>query len=625
MLDDLKNKLEYYCDEYYNNISPISDTEYDKLKDLYEELSGKKFEYVGAYPKSKLKKVKHNEKMLSLDKVNNFNDLKKFLKKGKVCIQHKLDGVSLDLTYKKGLLVRAATRGNGEIGEDVTHNAYVIKNIPNYIEDLKEVESFNVRGEVIIYKSDFERLKKRYKKFKTARNLASGSIRLKDEIKTTNRKLRFIAYECFEEYKNDKDIDQQLKILEHCGFDVVSYTVIYYDGTNFESIGEIVNDLDKTKSALQYDIDGIVIKLNDANLIRHLGETNHHPKWAKAFKFKNEYAITTLKNIEWSISATGRCNPVAVFEPIMINGVTISRATLHNLDIIEALGLTKNCRIMVERANDVIPYISKKVKDITNEPIIISEICPECNCALKRVNQYLVCSNPDCHGVMRTKILAFIKILGIKGLGEKYVRELTEYLIDKEYDYVHLLNIDFDVLYSITRSVKISNKIMDEINNLKEGLSADKALASLFIEGVGITVARKILQKHKYNDLLLLSEIDFKSINGIGKIIAENIYNALNDKKIKQRYNYFRAFIKESSNLTDALKGKYFCITGKLPEKRYLIEKEIHANGGYCTNTISRKVDYLIVGEKPGMKYDFAKREGVVIINYDQYKKLLQG
>ncbi len=628
----IKDQLDFYSDSYYNkSISVVSDADFDMIKSLYEELSGEPYNQVGYRPISnELKKVSRDIPMLSLDKIKSEIEVKKWFKnkfKNEIYLMPKLDGVSLELKYLYGVLVQGVTRGNGLVGEDVTHNALRIKSIPNFCKRFSKYSTIFIRGEVLINKENFAKIKSKSDEFVSARNLASGTLRLKDSSKIDERYPEFIAYEVFQTNRYNYNFEKQLLLLQRAGFNVIDNNMVFIsDDRDCENL---INNLLSFKDlSNKYEIDGAVIRLNNKKVCRNLGENDYSPKWSFAYKFANQKAKTCIKDIKWQVSHTGRINPVAILKPVEVSGVLIKQASLHNLDYIKNLNLKKNCTVIIERANDVIPYICKALKNGEGE-FEIPKKCPSCNSFLEigENKQFLYCKNKKCISILEQKILLFFNILDVKGVGAIAAKNIAEDLSFNDLNELSLLSKDVDYFINIVKSKKNGVKIYNNLQNVLESLNDYQALALLGIPGISVVLAKIILKHFEFNKLIECSVDDFNSINGIGDKLSSDLFNSLKDEYILERFSvlslYIRNNISKKKVLGTNFNGKKFCITGTLPVKRKDLIKTIEDHNGQYTNTVSGQTDFLITARLIGNKIESAQRLGVKCITYEEFLELI--
>jgi DNA ligase (NAD+) len=635
-MKNLLKLLNNYSQKYYNeSISLISDLEFDNLKEEYEKLSGKEYEFVGCEPSTKFKKVQHKHPMLSLEKTKTIPDLYQWLKKNnfpEIVIDDKHDGLSVSLIYEYGVFRQGLTRGNGKFGEDITHNILTVKSIPKYIKEFVKFEYIEVRGEGIISKKNFKEMKKYNHELISARNTASGSLRQKNEDICKDRHVDFIAYYILNE---NGLVGNEIRLhyinLKKLGFKTPEWVCIGTKTLTEYNLQKQIEELQERQKYYSYETDGLVVKTNNLKIAKDMGETGHHPKHSIAYKFKSESEWTELKDVEWNTSATGRVNPIAIVEPIEICDCVINRVSLHNIDIINSFNLKIGCELCVERSNDVIPTIIDANSDNCLQKIFIPKVCPSCGTTLSRDNQFIYCTNKNCPAIKAAKLLKFCEILGIKGIGEVTAEKISHYI-----DYEQLFETTFDDLLKYTGSQVISKKLYEQIYYARNYFFPFQALQSLFIEGVGETASIKILKQIPYNDLVNTPCDVFMNISGIGQITAQTLEHALEDSDINYVYNYFKNILEDNecleadisknnnTNISTKLQNKSFLITGKLSKTRKEVESIIINHGGTIASGVNKNLDYLILGEDAGSKLDKAKKLNIKIINENEFMEMIK-
>ena len=662
-----KKKIENYRklnEAYYDKNKPlITDAEYDTIKFELIELE-KKYKYlqdefspsntVGFKPSKIFKKVTHREPMLSLSNAFDEKDLENFeqkilnyLNKTKefeieYSAEPKIDGISASLTYIDGNLTRGLSRGDGKIGEDITENLKTIKDIPLQIISNDIPKDIEIRGEVFIQNSDFEKLKN---KFANPRNAASGSLRQKESEETKKIPLRFIAYTYgYEKGLKDKNQSNFLKSLSKWGFKINPYNKVL-KGIN--NLMKNYNEIEKKRSEIDFDIDGIVYKINDFELQSRLGYVANAPRWAIAHKFSSDKATSQLLDIEIQIGRTGALTPVAKIKPVNIGGVVVSNATLHNEDEINRKDIRINDSVLVERAGDVIPHIlsvdlskrrndSKKYEFPKKCPSCGSKIIKEFNSVSKKFDAVRRCSSEgyDCDKVAIEKIKHFIskEALNIDGFGKKIVENFWKLKLIKfpqdifKLDYNKILNLEGWGKQSI-------NNLKFSIEE-KKNISLEKFIYSLGIRHIGLEGA-KLISKHvksSHNFLNIAKDEnlkDLENLDGIGEMQIKSIKRFLSNKTNKKIVQDLQKILKINDVKKISSKGrlmnKTFMLTGKLTnmsrsEAKHLIEQ----NSGSIISNVSKKLDYLIIGEKPTKrKVDLAKELNIKILNQSEWLKML--
>ncbi len=647
------NKYDLYYYEYANPL--ISDYEFDqlykkleKLEQDYPELISPKSrtQRVGIKPIDDTETVTHDIKMLSLDNSYSINEIFEFInrlkkntdKKFTLTFEPKIDGAAISLIYNNGNLEMAVTRGDGLTGENVTHNVKTIESLPKTI-NFKD--RLVLRGEVYMKKSVFEKLNEErkelgLKQFANPRNTAAGTLKLKDSNITALRNLDIFIYGIAEGMQKNNHYDD-LKFLKDMNFPV-NLPKVTDKIDNFEEIQKIINSFLIERNNLDYEIDGVVIKVNEYNIRNEIGQTIKYPKWAIAYKFPAEQVVTTVKNVRFQIGRTGVLTPVADLEPVKVAGTIVSHATLHNLDEIERLGVMIGDKVFIEKSGEIIPKILSVVnKDNRNaqvKPIEIPTNCPSCNSKLLRVDSgvNLICPNKNCPAVLKAKIEHFVSrnALDIKGLGEKVIeRFLQEGLINNIADIFKLKNKE-EKIASLEGFGKTSARnIIEAIEKSKEK-PFYRLLFALGIRHVGLKTSEILAEKFKNIENLKKATIEeLEQIDEIGEIIAVSVYNSLRDddllKLISEMINFGYKFeIKEDNNKNHVLNGKTFVITGTLSKPRKEFEELIKQNGGKILSTVSKKLDFLLAGDNAGSKLKKAKELNIKIINEQEFYNMIR-
>ena len=662
-----KKKIENYRklnEAYYDKNKPlITDAEYDTIKFELIELE-KKYKYlqdefspsntVGFKPSKIFKKVTHREPMLSLSNAFDEKDLENFeqkilnyLNKTKefeieYSAEPKIDGISASLTYIDGNLTRGLSRGDGKIGEDITENLKTIKDIPLQIISNDIPKDIEIRGEVFIQNSDFEKLKN---KFANPRNAASGSLRQKESEETKKIPLRFIAYTYgYEKGLKDKNQSNFLKSLSKWGFKINPYNKVL-KGIN--NLMKNYNEIEKKRSEIDFDIDGIVYKINDFELQSRLGYVANAPRWAIAHKFSSDKATSQLLDIEIQIGRTGALTPVAKIKPVNIGGVVVSNATLHNEDEINRKDIRINDSVLVERAGDVIPHIlsvdlskrrndSKKYEFPKKCPSCGSKIIKEFNSVSKKFDAVRRCSSEgyDCDKVAIEKIKHFIskEALNIDGFGKKIVENFWKLKLIKfpqdifKLDYNKILNLEGWGKQSI-------NNLKFSIEE-KKTISLEKFIYSLGIRHIGLEgaklISKHVKTSHNFSNIAKDENLkDLENLDGIGEMQIKSIKKFLSNKTNRKIVQDLQKILKIDDVKKISSKGKLmnktFMLTGKLTnmsrsEAKHLIEQ----NSGSIISNVSKKLDYLIIGEKPTKrKVDLAKELNIKILNQSEWLKML--
>jgi len=655
------NEFKKHNKLYYENSSPIiSDKEFDKLKkeilDLEKKYIFLKSDFspsktVGFKPSKNFLKFKHRQKMLSLSNAFKAEDLINFEKKilnflnEKVDLEYsvepKIDGISASLTYKNGILVYGVSRGDGEEGEIITDNLKTVKDIPHKIENSNFPKDIEIRGEVFIKKNDFEEIKDN---FANPRNAASGSLRQKNSSETKKIPLNFIAYTFG--YFDDNQFNLQsdfLKNLKIWGFKTSEHNKIAKDINGLNSLHK---KYEKERFKFEYDIDGLVYKVNNLKLQKRLGFTSNAPRWAIAHKFSADYSYSEILNIDIQVGRTGALTPVAKVKPINIGGVMVANVTLHNEDEILRKDIRIGDRVKIERAGDVIPHVIEvdfKKRKNTSKKFTFPNKCPSCgsktekefNKITKKYDAVRRCSSEgfECEKISIEKIKHFISKegLNIEGLGKKVVEKFWDLkLINSPED---IFKLDYNKIATLDGWGELSvSNLKYSIEKAKE-VTLDRFIFSIGIRHIGIENA-KLIADHVKTIQNLLNMINKKNISellnidGIGETQIQSIEKFIkNDENINviNRLNKFLFIKKLQLNKKGKLKGKTFMFTGKLinisrAEAKSLVEN----NSGNIVSTVNKKLNFLVFGEKPtNKKIELAKKIGVKILNQKEWLKLL--
>ena len=648
-MDELIEIINKASIEYYTNDNPsITDQEYD---DYYHKLEKLEHDYpelvredsptkrVGGKVIDEFKKVEHKVPMMSLgdifseDEVIEFDKrIKKTIKNPTYVCELKIDGLSVSLVYENGKLIRGATRGNGTIGEDITHNVETIKSIPLTI-DIKE--NIEVRGEIYMPKKSFEKLNEERKKegislFANPRNAAAGSVRQLDSKIAAKRNLSTFIYHLPEPDKyNIKKHSDALEFMKKLGFVVNPNIKIC---KNVKEVIDYINEWTIKRDELPYEIDGIVIKVDDLEEQQLLGYTSRTPKWAIAYKFPAIEVLTKLKNIEFCVGRTGKITPRADLDPVHLAGSVIRSVTLHNEDYINEKDIMINDTIVIHKAGDVIPEVVRveKSRRTGNEiPFKMIDTCPICGTKLikKESEANYFCPNDYCDARNIEGLIHFSSrpTMNIEGFGENIVEDF--------YNMGYLQTIpDYYKLYKYKEELKelegfgekSINNLLDNIEKSK-GNSLELLLFALGIRYIGKKTAKILASNYKNIDNLMNASYDeLVEIRDIGEVIADSVYNFFKEEKnikliselkdLGLNMNYLG-----SIDADDNFNEKTFVLTGTLSKlTRDEATKIIEDKGGKVTSSVTRKTDYVIVGENPGSKYDKAKELNIEIWNEEQ-------
>ena len=643
-IKQLTNQLNMYRNEYYNNSnSVISDYEYDQLFDELEALENSTGFYMSnspthtvGYPvNSKFNKVIHKEPLLSLDKTQDMAEFIKFCSKSEVLLMHKLDGLTIQLTYDNGELIQAVTRGDGTSGDDITTNAKYFSNIPLTVSNKNK---FTIKGEAIINKDTFNIINDKLKdadKFKNPRNLASGTVKQLDTKIVSQRNVEFVCWNA-NNLSTDGTMENGLTNAKNLGFTIVNYQIPI---SNLDqTVPCIINNL--KESARIIPIDGIVAMYNNIEFGNSLGRTSHHFNNGFAFKFYDEEEETTLKDIEWSMGKTGELCPVAIFDPVIIDGTTVTRASLHNISIIEELRLGIGDTVRVYKANQIIPQIRNSVEKSNN--VQIPKRCPICggnteileNTDANKTVKLLVCTNDNCKGKLLGKLTHFVSksAMNIDGLSEATIDKLISLNILNKFTDIYDIQNHRDILYTLDGFGEVSiNKLINSIEFSKQ-TTLDRLLNALSIPTVGKTVAKTLANyiNNDANRIFELGSSDLTVINGIGTEMNTAIHNWFNNKFNNMTVKSLLAILTFKTideHKTTKFHGLGFVVTGKLLKypNRSALESVILHNGGTIQSTVSTNTNYLINNDinSTSSKNKKAKELNIPIISEQEFIDML--
>lgn len=652
----LREAIEHHDYRYYIKNDPdISDNKYDQLFNRLLKLE-KKFpdfdsdvsptKKVGASPVDELKKKEHVDTMLSLNSSDREEDVRDFVsfvrEKAEnqdidFFLEPKLDGLSVEVVYEKGSFSYGATRGDGKTGEDISENVKTINSLPLKLNRNKEFPEFlSVRGEIYMSKEGFQNLNKKriengQEPFANARNAAAGMVRQLDPQKVADKPLNIFFYEIIGSSENK--IESQEQVLKRFNDWGLRTNQVNKKSGKFEEIVDFHKRLDKKRDELSYEIDGIVIKLDDRELREKLGTRHRSPRWAFAWKFEPQKEITILRDIIVQVGRTGILTPVALLDPVEVGGVTVSRATLHNEDEVKNKDVLPGDKVRVIRAGDVIPEVAERVekqKGKRGKPFEMPEKCPACNTQVVREGAYVVCpAGLSCKAQLKGSLSHFASrdAMNIENLGDKIIEELVERgMIEAIPDLYNLEADDFKKLAGFAE--KSSQKLYEAIQSSKNP-QLSVFLYSLGIRHVGKHIARVLTGKfNSLDEIVDASYEELENIQEIGPEIAESIFNFFNNKdNLKMIDELKRSGVnirQEKKSGSKALDGKTFVLTGELDEfTRSEAEEKIESMGGRTTSSVSDNTDYLIVGKSPGSKLDEAKKRNVEILDEKKFKKLI--
>ncbi len=650
-LIDYINKASY---EYYVLDNPtITDQEYD---DYYNELLSIEEKYpelkredsptnrVGGAVLDKFEKVTHDHPMLSFDDIFNEEEIilfderiKKVVSTAHYTLEPKMDGLSGSLIYKNGVLVRGATRGDGVTGEDITTNIKTIKSVPLRLTEDIDIE---VRGEIYMSKKSFleanrEKIKNGEKEFANPRNAAAGSIRQLDSKVAAKRNLDFMAY--FIPNPEDYGIKTQkesLEFLRKLGF-VTNYKLNGY-AKNVKDIINYIDSLSEKRDNLPFEIDGVVLKVDNLEDEKRLGFTSRVPRWGIAYKFPAKEVLTTLKEIKFTVGRTGKITPNAIFSPVHVSGSLVSKATLHNSDYCIDKDVRVGDTISIRKAGDVIPEVVEVKLDRRKEdsvPFKMIENCPMCDSVLVRKDANHYCKNEHCPSRKIESLIHFSSrdAMYIEGFGESIVEDFYNLGYLKNIDDFYTLDKYKDELMLLEGfGEKSILKLLESASNSKKN-SLERLLFGLGIRYVGKKTAKILSKYYKTMDNLIKADFDeLKSINDIGDVIAKSIVDYFSDEKninlinrLKELNLNMRYLGEEVNTSNENINGKTFVITGTLSRPRDEIKEEIEGLGGNVTGSVTKKTDYVIAGEKAGSKLTKANELGIRVLTEEEYNNML--
>ena len=656
---NLKNKIEKYNNFYYNEDNPIiSDMEYDgllrKLKEMEKEypalleIDDSPTEKIGGTASNKFSKVEHKVPMLSLSNTYNIAEIEDFDKRVKKIINFsekieyilelKLDGLSISLIYENGNLTRAVTRGDGKIGEDVTENIMEIESIPK---KLKEPISLEVRGEIILPIKNFNKINEEREEngeevFANPRNAAAGTIRQLDSTIVSKRGLDcYLYYLVNAENYGIKTHLESIKFIEKLGFNT---TGIFEEYSDFKTLEKSIEKWRIKREKLDYETDGLVIKINDFSFYETLGYTTKSPRWAIAYKFPAEQVKTRLLDVTFQVGRTGVVTPVAELEAVNLSGSVVKRASLHNFDEIRRKDIKIGDNVIVEKAAEIIPQVVNVVFDDrkgTEKEIKEPESCPACGTKLVKEEGLvaLKCLNPHCPEKIKREISYFVSrdAMNISGLGEKIVEKFIELEKIKTVVDIYFLGNYRNELENLE---KMGKKSVDNLlNSINESKNQDfsKVLYALGIPFVGKFNANLLSKTFKDIDVLKEKSVEeLLEVKGIGEKAAIAVNTFLNNennwkiitelKEIGLKFKFEEDELKEVKD--NPIKGKNFLATGKLQKyKRNEIKDIILEKGGNYLSAVSKNLDFLIAGEKAGSKLEKAQNLGIRILSEDDFEK----
>ena len=649
-IEELRKTLRYHSDRYYNDDAPeIEDYEYDMMMRELKELEEKYPEYdapdsptkkVGGVADNSFESVAHSVRMESLQDAFSKDELREFSNRVEdtvsdvnYVVEPKIDGLSVSLEYRDGVFLRGSTRGNGDVGEDVSGNLRVIHNIPLKLN--KSIPYIEVRGEVYMPKKSFERVVDRQiingeKPFKNPRNAAAGSLRQKDSSVTASRGLDIFVFNIQQiegvELNSHKE---SLDFIKELGFNTIP---TYKKVDNIEDAIAEIDRIGEARGSLEYDIDGAVIKVDDFSQRDILGSTAKYPKWAIAFKYPPEEKQTKLLDIEIAVGRTGVLTPTAILESVHLAGTTVSRATLHNQDFINEKGIAIGDVVTVRKAGDIIPEVLCVNEHNSNSVFKFPDVCPSCGEKVYRDEDEAAirCINPECPAQLLRNLIHFCSrdAMDIEGLGPAIIETFVdEGLIAKTYD---IYNLDFNKILSLEGFKETSaNNIINSVNNSKNN-DLSKLIFALGIRHIGAKAGKLLADYFKDIDLVMNASVDdILQIDGFGKIMAESVvefFSSDSTKELIEKLKEAGVNMKSTNVVEDTrFSGMTFVLTGTLPTlKRAEASKIIESFGGKTSSSVSKKTTYVLAGEEAGSKLDKANKLGVQVISEEEFKEMIK-
>lgn len=646
-IEELTEIIEKHNHSYYVMDNPtVSDYEYDMLM---QELKGLEAEYpelilpssptqrVGGEALSKFEKVTHKVQMGSLQDVFSFEQLEEFVTRCRNTVENplfivepKIDGLSVSLEYENGILRRGSTRGDGFIGEDVTANLKTVGSIPLKIKNAPEF--LEVRGEVYMPKEKFLKLVEQQElkdeqPFKNPRNAAAGSLRQKNSKITAKRGLDIFVFNIQQiEGREITSHKQSLDYIKSLGLKVIPS---YVECTTYSEIEQEIQRIDQIRNKLSYDIDGIVIKVDSFEQRETLGSSSKVPKWAIAYKFPPEEKETTLRNIEVNVGRTGAITPVAVFDPVMLAGTSVSRAVLHNQDFITQKDIRIGDKIIIRKAGEIIPEVVKSVSHVENsEPFILPAKCPVCGTESVRYEDEAVlrCPNPDCPAQLLKSIIHFASkgAMDIDGMGDAIVKALVENNLVKSVADIYTLKAE-----QIASLERLGEKSAENLINAIEKSKSrplDKVIFALGIRNIGQASAKLLCEKFpSIEKIMSATAEEIEEIDGFGKVMSENVAKAFSEQHRKDLISRLLELgVKMEYQATQTndnrFEGMTFVLTGTLETlKRDEAKKIIESFGGKVSGSVSKKTTFVVAGEEAGSKLEKAQSLGVNVLSETEF------
>ena len=649
-INELRATLRYHSDRYYNDDAPeIEDYEYDMMMRRLKELEEKYPEFdtpdsptkrVGGKADNSFESVTHTVRMESLQDAFSKEEIFDFSRRvseavpnARYVVEPKIDGLSVSLEYVDGIFYRGSTRGDGDVGEDVSGNLRVIRNVPLKLK--KSLPYIEVRGEVYMPKKSFDRVVDRQlingeKPFKNPRNAAAGSLRQKDSEVTAGRGLDIFIFNIQQiEGETLNSHKQSLDYLKELGFNTVPY---YERVDTIEDAFSKVEQIGEMRGELEFDIDGAVIKVDDFSDREILGSTAKYPKWAVAFKYPPEEKQTRIVDIEITVGRTGKLTPTAVLEPVHLAGTTVSRATLHNQDFIAQKGVNIGDIITVRKAGDIIPEVLCVNEKHSEGYFVYPTHCPSCNQMLvSEENEVDIrCINPECPAQLLRNLIHFCSrdAMDIEGLGPSIIETFVDNGMIKDISDIYHLNAD-DISALDGFQTTSANNIISSVEKSKNN-DLGKLIFAFGIRHIGSKAAKLLSDYFKNIDAVMNAEVDdILKIDGFGDVMAQAVYDYFHSQGAVELV----AELKEAGVNTESktvikdnrFEGKTFVLTGTLPNlKRSEASKIIESFGGKTSSSVSKKTDFVLSGEASGSKLDKANALGIRVIDENEFMEMIK-
>lgn len=649
-IKELRKTIRYHSDRYYNDDAPeIEDYEYDMMMRDLKGLEEKYPEYdtpdsptkkVGGKADNSFASVEHTVRMESLqdafskDELSEFdNRVRESVENVNYVVEPKIDGLSVSLEYRDGVFFRGSTRGNGDVGEDVSGNLRVIHNIPLKLN--KPIPYIEVRGEVYMPKKSFDKVVDRQllrgeKPFKNPRNAAAGSLRQKDSSVTSTRGLDIFVFNIQQiEGAQLTSHKQSIDFIKGLGFHTIP---TYKKVDNIEDAISEIDRIGEARGSLEYDIDGAVIKVDDFSQRQQLGSTAKYPKWAIAFKYPPEEKQTVLRDIEIAVGRTGVLTPTAILDSVHLAGTTVSRATLHNQDFINEKGIGIGDIVTVRKAGDIIPEVLCVNEHNAKNVFKFPEVCPSCGESVYRDEDEAAirCINPECPAQLLRNLIHFCSrdAMDIEGLGPAIIETFVNVgMINKTYD---IYNLDPDKIASLEGFKQTSAKnIINSVNNSKKN-DLSKLIFALGIRHIGAKAGKLLADHFKNIDAIMNASVDdILEIDGFGVVMAQSVVEFFESDSSKELIEKLKEvgvnMISTNVVKDNRFEGMTFVLTGTLPTlKRSEASSIIESFGGKASSSVSKKTTYVLAGEEAGSKLDKANNLGVEVINEEQFKEMIK-